>query len=163
MARDDLFMAWLSNAYDMENALVQVLQNHVKDAQDHPQMHAKIQEHLDKTRQHAELVKGCIEHRGGSPSAVKTGMANLVGVMQGLSTGMAEDELVKNGIADYAAENFEIASYQALITAAHDLGDGQTANVCQQILADEQDMATWLAQHLPEAVEEIIRQKAAAH
>jgi len=90
-------------------------------------------------------------------------MANLVGVMQGLSTGMAEDELVKNGIADYAAENFEIASYQALITAAHDLGDGQTANVCQQILADEQDMATWLAQHLPEAVEEIIRQKAAAH
>src|SRR5436309_7819977 len=140
MARDDLFMAWLSNAYGMENALVQVLQTHVKDAQDHPQMHAKIQEHLDKTRQHAELVKGCIERRGGSPSAVKTGMANLVGVMQGLSTGMAEDELVKNGIADYAAENFEIASYQALITAAHDLGDGQTANVCQLILADDQDM-----------------------
>jgi ferritin-like metal-binding protein YciE len=163
MAHDEIFMAWLNDAYGMENALVQVLQNHAKDAQDHPQMHAKIQEHLDKTRQHAELVKGCIEHRGGSPSAIKTGMANLVGVMQGLSTGMAEDELVKNGIADYAAENFEIASYRALITAAQDLGDEQTANSCRQILADEQDMANWLAQHLPEAVDEIIRQKAAAH
>jgi ferritin-like metal-binding protein YciE len=147
----------------METALVQVLQNHVKDAQDHPQMHAKIQEHLDKTRQHAELVKGCIERRGGSTSALKTGMSNLMGIMQGMSTGAAEDELVKNGIADYAAENFEIASYQALITAAHDLGDEQTANVCQQILADEKDMANWLAQHLPEAVEEIIMKKAAAH
>ena len=163
MARDDLFMAWLSNAYGMENALVQVLQNHVKDAQDHPQMHAKIQEHLDKTRQHAELVKGCIERRGGSTSALKTGMSNLMGIMQGMSTGMAEDELVKNGIADYAAENFEIASYQALITAAHDLGDEQTGHVCQQILADEQDIANWLARHLPEAVKEIIRTKAAAH
>jgi ferritin-like metal-binding protein YciE len=162
MAHAEIYMAWLNDAYGMENALVQVLQNHAKDAQDHPQMHAKIQEHLDKTRQHAELIKGCIERRGGSTSAVKTGMANLVGVMQGLSTGMAEDELVKNGIADYAAENFEIASYQALITA-HDLGDEQTGQVCQQILADEQDMANWLAQHLPEAVEEIIRKKAAVH
>ena len=163
MAHDDMYTAWLNDAYGMENALVQVLQNHVKDAQDHPQMHAKIQEHLDKTRQHAALVKGCIERRGGSPSAVKTGMANLVGVMQGMATGMAEDELVKNGIADYAAENFEIASYQALITAAHELGDDQTGQVCQQILADEQDMANWLARHLPEAVEEIISKKAAAH
>jgi ferritin-like metal-binding protein YciE len=163
MAHEEIYMAWLNDAYGMETALVQVLQNHVKDAQDHPQMHAKIQEHLDKTRQHAELVKGCIERRGGSTSALKTGMSNLMGIMQGMSTGAAEDELVKNGIADYAAENFEIASYQALITAAHDLGDEQTGRVCQQILADEQDMATWLAQHLPEAVEEIISKKAAAH
>jgi ferritin-like metal-binding protein YciE len=163
MAHEEIYVAWLNDAYGMENALVQVLENHAKDAQDHPQMQAKIQEHLDKTRQHAELVKGCIERRGGSTSAVKTGMANLVGVMQGLSTGMAEDELVKNGIADYAAENFEIASYRALLTAAQVLGDEQTAQVCQQILADEQDMANWLAQHLPEAVEEIIRKKAAAH
>jgi ferritin-like metal-binding protein YciE len=163
MAHDDIYTAWLNDAYGMENALVQVLQNHVKDAQDHPQMHAKIQEHLDKTRQHAELVKGCIERRGGSTSALKTGMSNLMGIMQGMSTGAAEDELVKNGIADYAAENFEIASYQALITAAQDLGDTQTASLCQQILADEQDMANWLAQHLPEAVKEIITKKAAAH
>jgi ferritin-like metal-binding protein YciE len=163
MAHDDIYMAWLNDAYGMETALVQVLQNHVKDAQDHPQMHAKIQEHLDKTRQHAELVKGCIERRGGSTSALKTGMSNLMGIMQGMSTGAAEDELVKNGITDYAAENFEIASYNALITAAQDLGDTQTASVCQQILADEQDMANWLAQHLPETVNEIISKKAAAH
>src|SRR5436190_17521016 len=109
MAHQDLFMAWLNDAYGMENSLVQVLQNHAKDAQDHPQMQAKIQEHLDKTRQHAELVKGCVERLGGSTSALKTGMANIMGVVQGLSTGAAEDELVKNGIADYAAENFEIA------------------------------------------------------
>jgi ferritin-like metal-binding protein YciE len=163
MAHQDSFLAWLNDAYGMETSLVQVLQNHAKDAQDHPQMQARIQEHLDKTRQHAELVKGCIERLGGSTSALKTGMANLTGMMQGLTIGAAEDELVKNGIADYAAEHFEIASYQALITAAQARGDTQTASVCQQILADEQDMATWLAQHLPQAVSEIIQKTAAAH
>jgi ferritin-like metal-binding protein YciE len=163
MAHQDSFLAWLNDAYGMETSLVQVLQNHAKDAQDHPQMQARIQEHLDKTRQHAELVKGCIERLGGSTSALKTGMANIMGVVQGMSTGAAEDELVKNGIADYAAEHFEIASYQALITAAQTLGDTQTASVCQQILADEQDMATWLSQQLPQSVSEIIQKKAAAH
>src|SRR5436305_13681901 len=111
-------MAWLNDAYGMENALVQVLQNHVKDAQDHPQIHAKIQEQLDKTRQHAELIKGCIERRGGSPSAIKTGIANHVRVIQNPTNGTPEEELDKNGNAAYAADNYELASYHAHIAAA---------------------------------------------
>jgi ferritin-like metal-binding protein YciE len=71
--------------------------------------------------------------------------------------------LVKNGLADFTAENFEIASYKALITAAESLQDQETLRVCQQILADEQDMAQWLDQHLPMAVTEALQQKIAAH
>jgi ferritin-like metal-binding protein YciE len=68
-----------------------------------------------------------------------------------LSGGTAEshDELVKNCLTDYAAQNVEVASYQALIAAATWVGDQETATVCQQIMHDDQEMATWILPTLP--------------
>jgi ferritin-like metal-binding protein YciE len=160
MTRKDLVIAWLNDAHGMENALIQVLENHVKDAKDHPQMQAKLQQHLEQTRRHAQMVKDCVEGLGASTSAVKTGVSTLFGHMQAASTGAARDELVKNSIADYAAENFEIASYSALIAAAQELGDQKVAQVCQQILQDERDMANWLQQNLPSVVQQCMMQTA---
>src|SRR5690348_10948776 len=150
MTRKDLVIAWLNDAHGMENALIQVLENHVKDAKDYPQIQSKLQRHLEQTRQHAQMVKDCVEGLGASTSAVKTGMATLSGQVQAVSTGAAKDELVKNALADFASENFEIACYSALITAAQELGDQKVAQVCQQILQDEQEMANWLQQNRSE-------------
>lgn len=61
-------------------------------------------------------------------------------------------------LADYAAENFEIASYTALISAAQELGDQEIIRVCQQILRDEQEMASWLQQNLPTLVQQTLLQ-----
>lgn len=163
MAHNELYLAWLNDAYSTEQALIKVLENHVKDALGHPAMRAKIAQHLEQTRQHAELVKGCIERNGGSTSGVKAGLATVMGAMQGISTGAAKDELVKDGIMDFAAENFEIASYKGIIAAAQFFGDQETARVAQQILAQEQDMATFLEQHLPQAIQETLQQAQAAH
>src|SRR5689334_12914341 len=99
-------------------------------------MQARIQQHLQETRRHADLVKGCIERLGGSTSALKSGMGKVSGFFQGVSTGMAKDEIVKNALADYASEHFEIASYTSLLAAALALGDQQQASVCQEILRD---------------------------
>jgi len=98
---------------------------------------------------------------GESPSTVKSGMANVMGMLQGMSTGMAQDELVKNGIADYATEYFEMASYKALITAAQELGDQESVRTFQEILRDEEEMANWLNQQLPTIVQETMREEAA--
>jgi ferritin-like metal-binding protein YciE len=78
--------------------------------------------------------------------------------MQALSTGPAKDEMLKNALADYAAENFEVASYTALIRAAQFLGDQETARVCQQILQEDQEMASWLQQNLPTLVQQTLLQ-----
>lgn len=163
MAHQEWLTSWLNDAYGMENALIQILGDHVKESEGHPELHAKIQEHLEVTKRHAEMVKSCIERLGGSTSSVKTGMSNLFGKMQGMAGGAAEDALVKAGISDFAAENFEIASYSALITAAKSVGDEETATTCQQILADEQDMAKFLETHLPQAVEEFMQKQMATH
>ena len=155
-------ISWLNDAYGLENNLVQVLENHAKDAKDHPKIQAKIQEHLEKTHHHADLVKNCIERLGGDTSSIKAGLSTISGKLQGMSTGASSDELVKNALADYASEQFEIASYTSLISAAQSIGDQQTAQVCQQILGDEQDMANWLMQHIPTVTQEFLGTKAKA-
>jgi ferritin-like metal-binding protein YciE len=158
MTRTDLIVDWLNDAHGMENSLIQILEHQIKDADDYPQVQAKLQQHLEQTRHHAELVKGCVERLGSSTSALKTGMSSLFGQMQALSTGPAKDEMMKNALADYAAENFEVASYTALIRAAQDLGDQQTASVCQQILQEDQAMANWIQQNLQSLVERTLQQ-----
>src|SRR5947209_3017903 len=129
MADNDLVISWLNDAYSMEQGLEPILKNHAKDAKDHPQMQAMIEAHLEQTRRHGELVKGCIERLGGKTSGVKSGLSSVMGMAQSVMTGAAKDELVKNAISDYAAENFEIASYNALIVAAQQMGDQQTMQV----------------------------------
>ena len=84
-------------------------------------------------------------------------MATLFGQMQAVSTGPAKDEMVKNALADYAAENFEIASYTALIRAAEDLNEQKTVAVCQQIRQEEEEMARWLQQNLPTLVQQTLK------
>jgi ferritin-like metal-binding protein YciE len=156
----EFLIAWLNDAHAMEKALMKVLDNHIKDAKDHPQMQQKLQEHHDLAQSQADRLEGCIERLGGSTSMMKDGMGNIMGMLQGISTGAAKDELVKNVLADYAAEHFEIASYRALIAAAEKVGDMETVQVCRQILREEEEMARWLEQHLPMVVQDTLRTEA---
>lgn len=152
----ETLLSWLNDAYSMEKGLVQVLENHAKDAKDHPEAHRKISEHLEVTRRHADMVEQCIARLGGSTSTLKTAMGTVSGFVQGRSTGAAPDELVKNALSDYAAEHFEIACYRALIVAARALGINDVVQICEQILRDEEDMARWLEKQLPITVQEYL-------
>ncbi len=145
----DLYLSWLNDAYAMEKNVEEVLEDHSSQAKDFPDIQGKIDEHLQVTRSQADRVKQCIERNGGKVSSVKSGMANLMGSLTGKTTSMAKDRIVKNALADYAAENFEIASYTAIVDAANTLGDTQTAQVCQGIIQEEMNMAQWLSQNLP--------------
>lgn len=154
MTGTDTLIAWLNDAYGMENSLMQILEHQIKDAESYPQVQTMLQQHLEETRQHADTVKGCIQQLGGDTSALKTGMATIFGKIQALSTGAASDEMVKNALADYAAECFEVASYRALIAGASEAGEAQVATACRQILEQDQAMADWIIQNLPTLVKQ---------
>jgi ferritin-like metal-binding protein YciE len=151
-AKKRMLLAWLNDAHAMEKGITQNLKNHAHDARHHPVMKARLERHLEETRHHAELVKECIERLGGRVSAIKSGMSTVMGTVQGVATGPAKDELVKNILADSSAERLEIASYQGIITAAEEIGDTETARICRQILREEEAMSEWLEQQLPSAV-----------
>ena len=162
MAHKDMVIAWLNDAHAMEEGIAQVLERHAADAKDDPRMQARLQQHLDETRRHAEWVKGCIERLGGDTSAVKTGMANVMGAVQGMTTKIARDEPIKNMLHDYGTEHFEIACYTSLIAAARDVGDAETAQVCQHILDDELAMANFLLEQIPPTTLKMLQMEMAA-
>ena len=72
---------------------------------------------------------------------------------QGISGMFASDEIVKGAMASYVFENMEIASYVTLIAAAREVGDAETQRVCEQILAQEEAMAQWVLDNLPEVTQ----------
>jgi ferritin-like metal-binding protein YciE len=153
MSRNDKteqLITWLNSAYSMEQGQIQVLENHAKDAKDIPWVRERDEQHLAETKRHAERVKECLELLGEKPSAVKSVIGNVTGVVQGMSSGMYKDEIVKNFLADYASEHFEIACYTSLIAAAEELGQPQIAAICREILRDEEAMAQWLEDNIPE-------------
>jgi hypothetical protein len=82
--------------------------------------------------------------------------AFLQGIMSQRSM-LPHGVLVKHSIVDFAAEHYEIATYTMLITAARGCRDEETARVCQEILREEQEMAHWLAQRLPDDVHALTR------
>jgi ferritin-like metal-binding protein YciE len=154
----ELVIDWLNSAYNMEKGLIPILENHAKDADRHPSVRARVEQHVDETRRHADLVKGCLEQLGEEPSKVKGALSGIMGRVQSVATGPFKDEEVKNALSDYATEHFEIAAYRALSEAARAIGEEGIANTCEQICRDEQNMADFLEQNLPNTVRDALGQ-----
>lgn len=161
-AHKELLVAWLNDAYAMEKALIPVLENHAKDLKEYPDVQAKIQQHIEQTRRHADLVENCVEHLGESVSSVKSGFGSLLGQLKSISTGWAKDELIKNALADCGAEYFEVACYTSLIEAARLYGDEEVAQTCREIQEEDREMAQWLEENIPTITEVVMRQKASS-
>jgi ferritin-like metal-binding protein YciE len=152
----DMLRTWLKDAYAMEQAIVEILERQLGQFDDMPDAQMKIQQHLDLTKTQADRVRSCVERLGDDISHVKSGIANVLGAVQGMSTVMAHDKTVKDAMADYAIEHFEIASYMAIMAAAREMGHEEIAMVCEGIIREETEMADWLRQQLPMVVRQHI-------
>lgn len=144
MTQQQVLLSWLKDAHAMEIGAIPTLKDHAAAAEDYPAVQAKLNEHVEVTQRHAELVAGCIERLGAHPSAIKEAVGGVMGKVTGLANLPAKDTVIKNALGDYAAENFEIICYRSLIAAAEQLGDQDTVAVCREILQDEEGMVVWL-------------------
>jgi ferritin-like metal-binding protein YciE len=150
--RKQRLLAWLNDALAMENALAAVLRHRIRDAKGFPEIEEMDRQHLSETLNHADLVKQCIARLGAKPSMAKSIFGTVFGMVQAPMTGFAKDQQVKNCLIDHATEQFEVASYQALIVAANEVDDTETAATCERIMAEDQAMADRILAGLPTAV-----------
>jgi ferritin-like metal-binding protein YciE len=149
MSQDQL-VAWLDDAYAMESGLIPILQNHARAFEGQmPEAAAKIREHISDTRRHADRLEQCLRTLNATPSTAKSTLSAVMGSIEGMSTALFRDELMKNALADYGAEQFEVACYTALVTSAMELGYPDIAHMCEQNLKEDEEMARWLRQQLP--------------
>lgn len=159
-SQKDMFLAWLRDAHAMELGLVKTLEKQVAETEGKPDIQTRLKQHLAETREHAELVEGCLRRHDAEPSGGKDVLAEVMAAVNGVMTSLPHDSLVKNAHASYAAEHFEIAGYTAIAAAAEELNDEETASVCSDIIEEEIEMANWLAEQLPNIVKEHVRSMA---
>jgi len=162
MDQNEQIITWLRDAHAMEQSLTSVLERHIVAARDLPEVRKRLEEHLEETRGHAERVEECLESLGASPSTLKSMAGGFMGAMQGMSTGVFQDEIVKNALADYAMEHFEMACYSSLIAAAEDAGLTEISRTCSAILREEAQMGNWLEEQIPELTRIFTHRSAAA-
>lgn len=149
MTQQKSVIDWLKDAHAMEAGGVTTLSDHAAAAREYPEVQAKLGAHAQATRRHAERLEERLERLGESPSSLKEAVGAAFSKVAGVANLPASDTVVKNALGDFAAENFEIASYRSLIAAAEAVGDHDTASVCGQILREEETMAGWLGEQIP--------------
>src|SRR4051812_48123128 len=123
MTKQEQFIQWLGDAHAMEVGIVTTLEKHIADAKGKPKVRAGLTNHLRETKRHAEEMKKALASLGGTHPVVKEGVSKVANLVAGLVTTAAADTMVKNAIADFATEHFEIACYKSLIATAEDLGE----------------------------------------
>ena len=111
VSRENL-TAWLRDAHAMENQAIEILEKQASRLEHYPELRAKVSSHLDESHRQAERVERCLHQLGTDTSGLKTALGKMVGTAQQLSGLFASDEVLKSGIADYAFEHYEIASYK---------------------------------------------------
>lgn len=147
-----MMIVGLRNAHGLEQQALEMLERNTERLEHYPQLKARVAEHLEETRQQQALVARALEELGESPSTLKDTVMGLAENVQMMVHAAASDEVLKNSYTGYAFEHFEIASYRALIVMARAAGEPRVEQIAQQILQQEEAMASWLEQHLPEIV-----------
>lgn len=142
----DHLHAWLRDAHAMEEQAVTMLTSQSARLENYPDLKARIDKHLQETRDQIVMLDRCLERIGGA-STIKDIIGRIVAFGQGLSGLFVNDEVVKGSLASYTFEQMEIASYKILIAAAEYAGDQETKRVCEAILQQELAMAQWLDEH----------------
>jgi ferritin-like metal-binding protein YciE len=159
-ASKETLAAWLRDAHAMEHQAIEILEKQTGRLEHYPELRAKVREHLEQSHRQAERVEQCLELLGTDTSSIKTGLGKMTGTVQQLSGLFASDEVMKASIADYAFEHYEIACYRVLSAAASEAGAPEVARICEQNLREEEAMADWLAQRLPEVTRQYLQREA---
>jgi ferritin-like metal-binding protein YciE len=143
--RRDEVIDWLNDAYAMERGLEITLRKQAENKDMHRAVRERARIHLDETAEHADRIRRCLEMLGSSaPSTLKTATGQVMEIAKGVTTMFAKDERVKDYLATYGSEYFEVACYKSLIAGAEAAGEDQIVPLLTQNMKEDTAMAEWL-------------------
>lgn len=141
---------WLRDAHAMEQQAEKMLKAQSERLEHYPILKTRIDEHLQETLDQQQLLDQCLKRYDESSSTFKDLTGKLMAFGQAIGGMTMSDEVDKGAMSGYVFENIEVAMYTVLIAAAKVAGDIETQAVCEKILPQEEAMAQWLKDHLPE-------------
>ena len=144
MSAKDVFIDGLRNAHAMEKQALSIMQPQLNRLEHYPEVSALLERHYRETEDQIARLDKVLDAAGASASGLKDMGLSLSGSMAAVGHSFASDEILKNTFANHAFENFEIAAYVSLITAAEACGAGASVTLLQQNLDEERRMAAAL-------------------
>ncbi|AUU86640.1 ferritin-like domain-containing protein [Leclercia sp. LSNIH1] len=147
---------WLRDAHAMEKQAESMLESMASRIDNYPDVRACIEQHLTETKQQINVLEEILDRNDISRSMLKDSMSKMMAFGQSVGGIMTSDEIVKGSISGYVFEQFEIACYTSLLAAARKAGDVASIPAIESILAEEQRMADWLIQHIPDTTEQFL-------
>jgi len=142
------YVTGLQNAHAMETQAIQLLTRQVERLENYPDLEARMREHLEESKSQRARLEEVLNDLDESYSALKEAALGLGGNFAALGHIAAADEVIKNTLANYMFEHFEIAAYKSLIAMSEHLGHPAGAAVAKISLAEEERMAEWIDEHI---------------
>ncbi len=145
-----VFVTGLQNAHALEQQALTMIDRQLDRIVSYPEIAERLRSHRIETEQQMARLNEILRSLNSSNSSIKDMALNFMGNMAALGNVMAADEILKDQMINYAFENFEVASYRSLIAMAEagDFTDATT--LLRQTLSEEESMAAWVLDSLPE-------------
>lgn len=150
---------WLRDAYAMEKQSLELCERQAQRIENYPELQQRVAQHAVETKDQIVLLERCFAILDEKPSAIKSAIGWTMGNLQAMGGMMAADEVVKSTMSSFVFENMEIASYTILLSAAQTAGEPEIARICEGILKQEEAMADWLRDHLPQTTTLFVRRE----
>ena len=137
---------YIDEAHAMEQNVLRMLDGMISTTDD-PGVLDALEHHKLQTQDHADRMAQRLEAHDTAPSTVKQ-IGGVLGALAKLPLDFVRGEKTGRNARDaYATEHLEIASYELLRRIAQKAGDEETAEVAQEIIAEEQAMAKVIEEH----------------
>ena len=143
-----LFVTGLRNAHAMENQALSIMKPQVSRIENYPEVAARLEQHIRETEGQIKRLEEVLDSLSEDRSALKDMALSVTGSMAAMGHSVAGDEIIKNSLANFAFENYEIAAYKSLITIAELGGFPSLAPALKSNLDEEITMARWLDDNL---------------
>src|SRR3978361_2005564 len=140
----EIYVTGLRNQHAIENQAIELLERQIGRLENYPEMADRMRQHLEESKQQAARNEELLAGLNTSHSTLKDMGTSLMGNVAALGHAPASDEVVKNTLANFAFEHYEIASYQGLLVVAEAAGQQASTSLLQQSLKEEQAMAQWI-------------------
>jgi ferritin-like metal-binding protein YciE len=143
-----IYLTGLRNQHAVENQAIELLERQIGRLENYPELSDRMRRHVQESQDQARRLEDLLGAFGTSQSGLKDTVMSFMGNMAALAHVPALDEVIKNTLANFAFEHFEIASYKTLLTLADLTGHAAANSALKQSLAEEEAMAAWIDDHL---------------
>jgi len=157
----EVFITGLKNAHAVEHQALSLMDRQIDRAKNYPEVAEKLKSHRAETEAQITRLEAILSGLDEDASGLKDLAMSMSGNLAALGHSFAEDEILKNAFANFAFENFEVASYKSLIVLANRGSFSSAVDPLKETLGEEEAMAAWVDENIPALTEKFVALKQA--